>query len=249
MPIAIKKKTGSAQPTRHVAPLEKAPPEPQPCESGLDSSNRTTRTPLGWILDGSPSLEAFAEAQLHCAEAMVEELRRLPTTGRSILMNMVQLTTPPAATGFAEIEVFRVPSLQSTSGTPLHLALDRMTHDLGRLFADLRQCGVERTESVVILTTDGYANGCTQDVLNTSIQSFLAVGKRWSVTNLVVGVGTRLNEPVLKSLVNSVPPLRLDELKATCLTPFIQRLAERVSQSRRGQNLELELPDEITPIE
>jgi len=249
MPISIKKTTGTGRCSRPAVNEAVAAHPPQVCESGLDPSNRTTRTPLGWVLDGSPSLEAFVEAQLHSAETMVEDLRQLPTTGRAILMNVVQLGTPPHATGFVEIEAFRVPPRHPTSNTPLHLALDRMTHDLGRLFADLRRGGIERTDSVVIVTTDGGANGCPPDVLAASVRAFLDLGKRWSVTNLVVGVGTRLNEPVLKSLANSIPPLRLDELKAACLTPFIQRLAERVSQSRRGQDLELELPDEISPIE
>jgi uncharacterized protein YegL len=248
MPITIKKKAGSTKAARPAVDEEATPPT-QPCESGLDPSNRTTRTPFGWVLDGSPSLEGFTAVQLRSAEVMVEDLRRLPATGRSILMNMVQLGTPPSATGFVEIEKFRVPALEVVTTTPLHLALDRMTQDFGRLFADIRQCGLERTESVVIFTTDGLANGCTADVLTASIDAFTKLCKRWSVSSLVFGVGNQLNVPLLKRLANSVPPLRIDQLKAELLMPFVQRLAERVSQSRPGQTLELDLPDEMTPIE
>jgi uncharacterized protein YegL len=218
-------------------------------ESGLVLSNRAARTPIAWMTDASPSLAAFAEAQLACAASMVEELKKLPTTSRTVVMNIVQVGTPPVATGFSEIAQFRVPELHAPKSTPLHTALDRMTSDLGMLFSDFRSNGIERTDSVVIITTDGYANDTTQEELDTCIRKFLELGKKWSVTNLVVGVGAKLNEDLLKSLANTVPPLRLEELNAACLMPFIQKVAERVSESRRGQKLVLELPEGIEPIE
>lgn len=217
--------------------------------SGLDPSNRSTRTPIGWITDGSPSMTGFTQLQLDSAVAMVKELRTLPATARSVLMNVVQIGTPPAATGFREIAAFEVPALQVANSTPLHSALDRMAHDLGGLCSDLRAAGIERTESVVVITTDGFANDATPDVLARSVEAFLGVGKKWSVTNLVVGVGSRLNTDLLKKLANAIPPLHIEELNAAALMPFIQKVARQVSESRRGQTIELELPDGFEPIE
>ena len=194
-------------------------------------------------------MTGFTQLQLDSAVAMVEELRGIPTTTRSVLMNVVQIGTPPAATGFHEIARFRVPSLHVARSTPLDTALDRMTHDLGGLCADLRAAGIERTDSVVILTTDRFANDATPEVLAKSVEAFLAVGKKWSVTNLVVGVGSRLNVDLLKRLANVIPPLHIEELNAGVLMPFIQKVARQVSESRRGQKIELELPDGIETLD
>lgn len=250
MPVTFTKKPKASKTTELPAPVRGfSPREETHLVTCLDSSNKTTRTPIGWITDGSPSMTGFTDAQLQSAVSMVGELVQLPATARSVMMNIVQIGTPPVATGFSEIARFRVPELHVAQTTPLHTALDRITHDLGALFSDFRARGIERTESVVIITTDGYANCATETEINESIRKFLELGKKWAVTNLVVGVGSQLNEPLLKSLANSVPPLRIEELNAACLVPFIQKIAERVSQSRRGQKLELELPEGLEPIE
>ena len=250
MPVTFTKKPKALK-TTELPPLVRgfSPREETQLATGLDPSNKTTRTPIGWITDGSPSMTGFTDVQLKSAVSMVGELVQLPATSRSVMMNIVQIGTPPVATGFSEIAEFRVPELHVASTTPLHAALDRMTHDLGALFSDFRARGIERTESVVIITTDGFANGATAEQINEAIRKFLELGKKWAVTNLVVGVGSQLNVPLLKSLTNSVPPLRIDELNADCLMPFIQKMAERFSQSRRGQKLELELAEGMEPIE
>ena len=250
MPVIFTKKPKASK-AEVLPPLVRGA---SPCEetqlvTWLDPSNKTTRTPIGWVTDGSPSMTGYTDVQLKSAVSMVGELVQLPATSRSVMMNVVQIGTPPVATGFSEIAKFRVPELHVADTTPLHAALDRMTHDLGALFSDFRARGIERTESVVIITTDGYANGATHEEIYDSIRKFLEVGKKWSVTNLVVGMGSQLNEPLLKALANSMPPMRIDELNAACLMPFIQKIAQRVSQSRRGQALELELPEGLEPIE
>ena len=244
MPVTFTKKPKASK-TTELPPLVRgfSPREETQLVTGLDPSNRTTRTPIGWVTDGSPSMTGFTDAQLQSAVSMVGELVQLPATARSVMMNVVQIGTPPVATGFSEIARFRVPDLHVAQTTPLHAALDRMTHDLGGLFSDFRARGIERTESVVIITTDGYANGATETEINESIRKFLDLGKKWAVTNLVVGVGSQLNEPLLKALANSVPPLRIDELNAACLMPFIQTIAERVSQSRRGSSSQMKRSD------
>jgi uncharacterized protein YegL len=249
MPVTLSKKSKVTK----VSPppfLDRVlPNEPLALAGGLDPSNRTARTPVGWVTDGSPSLTGFTQLQLDSAVSMVEELRKMPTTARSVLMNVVQIGTPPAATGFHEIARFQVPPLHVARSTPLHTALDRMTSDLGGLCSDLRAVGIERTDSVVVVTTDGFANDVTPDVLAKSIDAFLAVGKKWSVTNLVVGVGSKLNGNLLKRLANTIPPLHIEELNAAALMPFIQKIARQVSESRRGQTIELELPDGIEAME
>ena len=249
MPVTLKKKPKALK-TAVPSVLDPAfAEEGSAFASGLDLANRTTRTPIGWVTDGSPSMTGFTQQQLDSAVSMVEELRKIPSTARAVMMNVVQLGTPPVATGFHEIATFRVPSLHVAASTPLHSALDQMTRDLGGLCSDLRANGIERTESVVIITTDGFANDTTPEGLARSIDAFLAVGKKWSVTNLVVGVGNRLNEPLLKRLANAIPPLQIEELNAAVLMPFVQKIARQVSESRRGQKIELELPDGIETIE
>lgn len=232
-------------------PIERGPSPHEETElaTWLDPSNRTTRTAIGWITDGSPSMTGFTDVQLKSAVAMVAELARLPATSRSVMMDIVQIGTPPSATGFKEIAQFLVPGVHVAQSTPLHSALDRMTHDLGSLFSNLRTRGIERTESIVIITTDGHANGATQAEIDESIRKFLGMGKKWSVTNLVVGVGNQLNEGVLKALANSVPSLRIEELNAACLMPFIREIAEQLSRSRLGQTVEIKLTEGIEPIE
>lgn len=249
MPVTIVKKPKASKSVSSSVPLPGATEEAAPLASALDQANRATRTPLGWVTDGSPSMTGFTQLQLDSAVAMVGELRAIPTTARSVLMNVVQIGTPPAATGFHEIAAFRVPPLHVAKSTPLHSALDRMTHDLGGLCSDLRPAGIERTDSVVILTTDGFANDAPPEVLAKSVEAFLEVGKKWSVTNLVVGVGSRLNVDLLKTLANVIPPLHIEELNAGVLMPFIQKVARQVSESRRGQKIELELPDGIETLE
>jgi hypothetical protein len=58
MPVTLIKKPkapkGAAPPLVGTAFREEA----VPLVSGLDLSNRTTRTPLGWITDGSPSMKS-----------------------------------------------------------------------------------------------------------------------------------------------------------------------------------------------
>jgi uncharacterized protein YegL len=249
MPVTLLKKSKASKttspPLTEAASFEVAPS----LASGLDPANRTRRTPVGWITDGSPSMTGFTQLQLDSAVSMVNELRKLPTTARSVMMNVVQLGSPSVATGFREIAAFQVPPLHVARSTPLHSALDLMTNDLGGLCSDLRANGIERTDSVVIITTDGFANDAAPEVLAKSIDAFLGVGKKWSVTNLVVGVGSKLNETLLKKLANVIPPLQIEELNAAVLMPFIQRVARQVSESRRGQKIELELPDGIETIE
>lgn len=245
MPVTINKK-----PKTYKSSL---PPgkvyEPESPVSGLNTSNRAARTAIGWITDGSPSMTGFTEAQLQSAKSMVAELQQLPSTSRSVMMNIVQIGNPPMATGFEEIADFRVPGLLVAHSTPLHSALEQMTTDLGGLCSDLRAQGIERTESVVIITTDGFANDAGPEQLEDSIRKFLDMGKKWSVTNIVVGVGNRLNEPLLKRLANSIPPLQIEKLNAALLMPFIQKLVLKVSQSRRGQSIVLDVPEEINTIE
>lgn len=245
MPVTINKKPKTFKATLPPGKLF----ETEALVSGLNTSNRTARTAIGWITDGSPSMTGFTEVQLQSAKSMVMELQKLPSTSRSVMMNIVQLGVQPMATGFGEIAEFRVPGLHVVNSTPLHSALERMTTDLGSLCSDLRSQGIERTESVVIITTDGFANDAAPEQLDDSIRKFLDLGKKWSVTNIVVGVGSRLNEPLLKRLANSIPPLQIEELNAALLMPFIQKIAVQVSQSRRGQQIALDLPDGINPIE
>jgi len=181
MPVTILKKpkaSKTAMPSHLVHALGD---EAMQLASGLDLSNRTTRTPLGWITDGSPSMTGFTQLQLDSAVSMVDELRMIPTTSRSVMMNIVQLGTPSVATGFQQIAKFQVPPLHVARFTPLHTALDLMTNDLGGLCSDLRANGIERTDSVVIITTDGGANDAGPGVLAKSIDAFLSIGKKWSV--------------------------------------------------------------------
>ena len=249
MPITLKKKSNAAKTA--------LPPELEQCfseavlklASGLDLSNHSTRTPIGWVMDGSPSMTGFTQLQLNSAQFMVEDLRKIDSTARSVMMNIVQLGTPSVTTGFHELAKFQVPPLHVASSTPLHTALDLMTNELGALCSDLRAHGIERTDSVVIITTDGGANDFGPGVLDKSIDAFLGIGKKWSMTNLVVGVGSKLNEDLLKKLANVIPPLQIEELNAAVLMPFIQKIARQVSESRRGQKIELELPDGIETIE
>ena len=250
MPVTFTKKPKALK-TTELPPLvlSHSPREANQLVTRIDPSNKATRTALGLVTDASPSMTGFTDMQLQSAVSMVAELRQLSSTSRSVMMNIVQIGTPPVATGFSEIAKFCVPEMHIATSTPLHAALDQMTHDLGALFSDFRVRGIERTESVVIIMTDGFANGTSEEQLNESIRKFLELGKKWSVTNLVVGVGSRLNEPLLKKLANSVPPLRIDELKAACLMPFIQKLAERFSTSRPGQKHVFELPEGMEPIE
>lgn len=250
MPVPDTKKPKASKQT-DPPPMERGPSPREETElaSWLDPSNRSTRTAIGWLTDGSPSMTGFTDVQLKSAVGMVAELARLPATSRSVMMDIVQIGTPPLATGFKEIAKFLVPGVHVAQSTPLHTALDRMTNDLGSLFSNLRELGIERTESVVIITTDGFANEATQLEIDESIRRFLEMGKKWSVTNLVVGVGERLNEPLLKALANSLPPMQIEELNAACLMPFIQKFVERASQSRRGQKPECKLPQGIKPIE
>lgn len=249
MPVTLLKKPKASKSAMPSALSHALGEEPSALASGLDLTNRTTRTPIGWITDGSPSMTGFTQLQLDSAVSMVDELRKIPTTARSVLMSIVQLGTPSVSTGFQEIAKFQVPPLHVARSTPLHSALDLMTNDLGSLCSDLRANGIERTDSVVIITTDGGANDAGPGVLEKSIDAFLGIGKKWSVTNLVVGVGNTLNENLLKKLANAIPPLRIEELNAAVLMPFIQKIAQKVSESRRGQKIELELPDGIEPIE
>ena len=79
------------------------------------------------------------------------------------------------------------------------------------------------------------------------LSSASAKSGRW--TNLVVGVGNKLDEAILKKLPNAIPPLHIEELNAAVLMPFIQKIARQVSESRRGQKIELELPDEINTLD
>ena len=193
-------------------------------------------------------MTGFTQLQLDSAKFMVEELRKTDSTARSVLMDIVQLGTPSVATGFREVYNFQVPPLHVAKTTPLHTALDLMTSDLGGLCSDLRAHVIERTDSVVVITTDGFANDTTSDVLMKSIDAFLGIGKKWLVTNIVIGVGSKLNEELLKKLANKIPPLQIEQL-STVLIPFIQKIARQVSESRPGQEIELELPDGIETIE
>ena len=112
MPVTLTKKS-KAPKTVESPPIVRgfSPGEENPLVACLDPSNRTTRTPLGWITDGSPSMSGFTDAQLQSAVSMVGELRKLPTTSRAVMMNIVQIGSPPVATGFSEIARFRVPEL------------------------------------------------------------------------------------------------------------------------------------------
>lgn len=249
MPVTILKKPKASKAAKPSVVEQALGEAVTALTSNLDLSNRTTRTPIGWITDGSPSMTGFTQLQLDSAVSMVEELRKLALTARSVMMNVVQLGTPSIATGFHEIAKFQVPPLHVAKSTPLHAALDLMTNDLGGLCSDLRAGGIERTDSVVIITTDGFANDAAPEVLAKSIDAFLGIGKKWSVTNLVVGVGSKLNEDLLKRLANAIPPLQIEELNAAVLMPFIQKIARQVSESRRGQKIELELPDGIETID
>jgi uncharacterized protein YegL len=249
MPVTLVRKpktSRSAKPTLLDPMGEK---DTSPLVSGLDTSNRTTRTPIGWITDGSPSMTGFTQLQLDRAVALVDDLRKIQSTARSVMMNVVQLGTPSVGTGFQEIANFQVPPLHVTKTTPLHTALDQMTNDLGGLCSDLRTNGIERTECVVIITTDGFANDTSPEGLAKSIDAFLSMGKNWSVTNVVFGVGNNLNNDLLKKLANAIPPLQLEALNAELLMPFIQKIARQVTTSRPGQKVELELPEGIEPIE
>lgn len=249
MALSLLKKPKATKPAGPPLPSPLVAEPPPSLTPGLDLANHSTRTAIGWITDGSPSMTGFTDVQLESAKSMVGELCRLPSTAQSVMLGVVQIGTPPVGTGFQEIARFQVPPLHASKSTPFHLALDRMAGDLGALFSEFRTGGIERTDSVVVITTDGFANGATAEELGQSVQRFLDLGKKWSVTNLVVGVGAKLNEELLKKLANVIPPLHIEELNAACLMPFIQKIAQRVSQSRRGQKIELELPDGIETIE
>ena len=99
MPVTILKKPKASKTALPSFLGQSLAEEASPLASGLDLSNRTTRTPIGWITDGSPSMTGFTQLQLDSAVSMVDELRKIPTTARSVIMNIVQLGTPSIATG------------------------------------------------------------------------------------------------------------------------------------------------------
>jgi len=247
--ISLKRKQPPISAERGRVSEDGPKPSPNTLSHWLDPKNRKVRTPIGWVLDPSPSMDAFTEAQLEKAKQMVEEFLKNPLLNRTVMMNVVQIGEPAAATGFSELASFRVPDIARSNSTPLHLALDRMKADFGRLISEIREQGIDRTESVVIITTDGMANGCTQGVLDQSIREFNEQAKRWSVTNLVVGLGESLDENCLKALANTIPPLQMQQLNVEALMPFIKKLVLRASQSSKGQKIEVELPKEIRLME
>lgn len=249
--MAVTLKTKKAKPSKPVAktlPGDLETVVELSATQGLDVTNRSTRTAIGWIADGSPSMTGFTEAQLTSAKSVVEQLRQMPATSRSVMMNIVQIGTPPVSTGFADIGAFQVPGLHAPHSTPLHSALNRMVSDMSEVFAKFRGEGIERTESVVVITTDGHANDSVDGALELSVRNYLAFCKKWSVTNIVVGVGNNLNPEMLKSLANAIPPFKIDELDAACLMPFIQKIARRVTGTRLGQAIEIEQPDGLETL-
>ena len=75
MPVTFTKKPKASN-TTELPPLMRglSPREENQLVTCLDPSNKTTRTSLGWITDGSPSMTGFTDMQLKSAVAMVGEL-------------------------------------------------------------------------------------------------------------------------------------------------------------------------------
>lgn len=248
MPLQIKKTKGD----RLAAPSE--PPPSQHDRSiapagDLDPGNRSSRALVAWLIDGSPSVAEQHAAQRAQTESAFAELRRHPIAGRSVMFNLVQILNVPVSTGFADIARFKLPPFLAGESTPIHTALGLAVADCEAVAAKLRALGFERTEGVAVLTTDDFANGGTAPEIDESVRRFIGAAKRLSITPVVVGVGPRLDVAFLKSLTTTIPVLHLEEFRPDILLPFIQKVAVSASMSRRGQDIEIELPPDLKPIE
>lgn len=248
MPIQIKKSSGDDA----MAPVEgrrKAVEQTHRPSGEFDPKNRSPRSLVGWSADMSPSVaEEHANERDHI-ESALETLRKHPVAGRSVMFDLVQILDTPISTGFADIARFTLPAFQAGNSTPIHTTIELARSDFEQAVARLRSQGLDRTESVWVFTSDGFANGCSVEELDAAVTRFRQTAKKLSVTPIIVGVGQHLNLPFLKSLVMSVPVLQLKEFRADILLPFIQKVAVSASMSRRGDAIEVELPSGLEPIE
>jgi hypothetical protein len=156
MPLRINTTKGDRQAARSEPPPSQDERAVAPA-GVLDLGNRSPRSPVAWLIDGSPSVAEQHADQRTQTETALAELRRHPVAGRSVVFNLVQIVDVPVSTGFVDIARFALPPFLTGGSTPIHAALERAVDDAEALAAKLRTNGFERTEGVVVLTTDGCA--------------------------------------------------------------------------------------------
>ncbi len=215
----------------------------------LNEANNTPRTPISVVLDTSGSVSNWLKGTLSTADKMIEDFRLMPATRESIVFDLTQIGSPPISTGFKELKDVIIPDVQAIGLSPIALGIKRATLNLASLIGRLREKAIERTEGVVIITTDGFENVSSKEEFDAILDEFHSACARWSVTPIVVGVGDDLDVPTLKKMAKALPPFHLRDLTADVLIPFIKKIAIQASRSRRGQKLELDLPDELVPLQ
>jgi uncharacterized protein YegL len=222
-----------------------------PAPFRIDLQNRNTRTPLTLLFDNSPSCSSFHATQVSTMDSCTGQLRSMPTITRSLLINVIQFGSPVAdMTGYREIAEFEMPPIRPFPSTPIHQALDAATESFEALCGKLQEAGIERTESVCVISTDGCPDVGSRELLTESIARFHAACRRWSQTPIVVGIGQSVDKDVLKAMATTYPPIALEQMNAEVLVPFIEKLAVSASRSRRGRDrISIELPTGMKPLE
>jgi len=147
MPLKVVSKAKAAKAASPILHSTIGVEQVQTNSSGLLVSNRSIRTLISWIADPSPSMTGFTDAQLGAAKAMVAELRQLPTTARTVMMNIVQIGTPPLSSVRRKIHNQLLSAAFRRKRRPKILGATRATIEKQAIFAHFSPLTANRMKS------------------------------------------------------------------------------------------------------
>ncbi len=216
----------------------------------LDPENKNPRSLVSLAMDYSGSVAPVIAKTANTIKEIAKELFGIPNVGQSVLLNVIKIDNTPKRTPFACLDKIQIPDPTMTLNSPIANGIAAMTSAMIQMIKKLRAEGLERTQGVCILTSDGHENQVTPTEYFTIAKSFREMCDRYSVTPIIVGIGKveNLHTANLKVLTKDGVICHMEDLNAQVLAHFIKNVVSQASQTQMGRAVIPKLPPGITSL-
>jgi uncharacterized protein YegL len=202
-------------------------PDPRaPCILLLDVSGSMAGEPIDELNAGLKAFRAAIEKDV-LARRRVEPL--VVTFGSDVQV----------LSSFTTADNFVVPHLTANGVTNMSAAILKSLELLEERKREYKEAGIVYYRPWILLISDGEPTDV--DHFPTARRALLAAQKEKKVTTVLIGVQDA-NMDVLKSLCGGLAPVKLHGLRFEELFRWLSASMARVSQSKTGENIQIENP-------
>ena len=210
------------------------------------ANNSMTRLPISILLDISGSMEGDPINKLN--EGLVIFVDEVLNNEISSLAADVSIITfggdVSLVTGFTDVQKIHLTKFTAAGGTPMGEAINNSLDLLDERKKEYKKNGIESYQPWMCLMTDGHPT----DNVSSATERTRDLVKNRKLTIFPVAIGNQVDMNTLSNISPKTPPLRLEGLKFKEYFEWLSGSISIVSQSQRGDNVDLPSTDSWAKI-